>query len=63
MVYGYYGSEVIGLSPLNLSNLSIPILFCENGTGRGERYTGSVGLANNYNYKNWLEIATASKVL
>ena len=63
MVYGYYGSEVISLTGLNLSNLTIPILFSENGTGRGKAYTGSVGLANNYNYKNWLEIAAAQNIL
>ena len=37
MVYGYYGTEVINLPLINLTNLQIPILFGENGTGRGER--------------------------
>ena len=40
MVNGYYGTEVISLAPINLKNLKITILFGENGTGRGERYTG-----------------------
>ena len=62
MVYGYYGTEVINLPLINLTNLQIPILFGENGTGRGESYTGSVGLANNYNYKNWLEVAVDKKI-
>ena len=37
MVYGYYGTEVINLPLINLTNLQIPILFGENGTKRFER--------------------------
>eukprot|EP00828_Plagiopyla_frontata_P045384 TRINITY_DN774_c0_g1_i2.p1 TRINITY_DN774_c0_g1~~TRINITY_DN774_c0_g1_i2.p1 ORF type:complete len:357 (+),score=42.77 TRINITY_DN774_c0_g1_i2:2-1072(+) len=56
-VQGYSGTEKIALSQLAITNLTQQMIFVNKAVNISNTTDGLLGLANDANYQNWLEIA------
>eukprot|EP00828_Plagiopyla_frontata_P026311 TRINITY_DN343_c0_g2_i3.p1 TRINITY_DN343_c0_g2~~TRINITY_DN343_c0_g2_i3.p1 ORF type:complete len:362 (-),score=46.06 TRINITY_DN343_c0_g2_i3:1305-2390(-) len=56
-VSGYLGTEMVSISQLSISNLKQQMLFVDNAQEMGNQTDGLLGLANDKNSPNWLDLA------